>query len=235
MTHTNDGQQSSEFDTYADDYEKLIADPWRDRFAGDSIYFHERKLAVLLDCLGRRFRRDPAELSWLDLGCGRGDLLRLGHRKFRSASGCDISQESLKFCREFPVALQASVETLPFDDASFDVVTAACVFHHVALEDRAALTASAYRVLKPGGVFCIFEHNPYNPVTRIVVQRSPVDVNAILLYPRETVSLLRAAAFAVDPVHYFLFLPAAARKIVGAERSIRWLPLGGQYAAFGRR
>lgn len=235
MIDPNNPRRASEFDAFAENYSELLADPWRDRFAGDSIYFHERKLDVLRHWLNWRLKRRLADLSWLDLGCGRGDLLRLGAREFGYACGCDVSQESLKFCSEFPVRLQERVETLPFDAGSFDVVTAACVYHHVEPGEREALTKSAYRVLKPGGVFCIFEHNPFNPVTRVVVQRSPVDVNAILLYPRETVSLVKSVGFHVDHPYYFLFIPSILKAFAAAERSLRWLPLGGQYAVFGRR
>ena len=38
---------------------------------------------------------------------------------------------------------------VPFEDASFDVVTMVCVYHHVDLADRPALTADVSRVLKP--------------------------------------------------------------------------------------
>jgi hypothetical protein len=37
------------------------------------------------------------------------------------------------------------------------------------------------RVLRPGGVFSLIEHNPLNPVTRLIVSRTPVDGNAKLL------------------------------------------------------
>jgi SAM-dependent methyltransferase len=225
--------EPSEFDVYADDYAKLIADPLRDRFAADPIYFHERKLDVLCRFLRSRSFA-PAKLRWIDIGCGRGDLLRLGRGKFGSVCGCDVSKESLRYCREFPVALQDG-QSLPFDDAEFDVATAACVYHHVIPEQRLDLTRSALRVLKPGGIFCVFEHNPLNPVTLAVVRRSPVDVNAILLYARETVSLLRDAGFDVDATRYFLFVPAFAKALSGLEGVLSGIPFGGQYAVFGRR
>ncbi|HUK18455.1 MAG TPA: class I SAM-dependent methyltransferase [Bryobacteraceae bacterium] len=229
------GQPHPEFDGYADRYEELIADPLRDRFAKSAEYFHWRKLEVLRAYLAAS-GKPPGKLRWLDLGCGRGDLLRIGKAAFAMACGCDVSAESVKYCEGVTVRVQPSDESIPFADGSFDLVTAACVYHHVAAAQRAKLTESARAVLQPGGVFCVFEHNPRNPVTRAIVKRSPVDVNAVLLNADETKSLLRGAGFESIAVHYYLFAPESlGRRAAGFEKWLRHIPLGGQYAAFGTR
>lgn len=90
----------------------------------------------------------------LDLGCGNGKtvstLVDLGYR----VTGVDFSPEAVGMCREsFPGCRfeVADVTSLPFDDASFDYVTAVHVFEH--LEDREASEAARElaRVLRPGG------------------------------------------------------------------------------------
>ena len=58
---------------------------------------------------------------------------------------------------------------MPVPDASVDVVFAICVVHHVPPAHWGAFAAEMARVLRPGGVAAIFEHNPLNPVTRRVV------------------------------------------------------------------
>jgi len=77
-----------EFDRYADQYSALLADPLRDRFA-EKEFFHERKLLLI-----REFFRDfglvAKHSSWVDIGCGQGDLLKLGMSDFGSAAGCDV-------------------------------------------------------------------------------------------------------------------------------------------------
>jgi hypothetical protein len=91
-------------------------------------------------------------------------------------------------------------------------------------------------VLKPGGTFAIIEHNPYNPVTRGIVKRTPVDADAILLKPSETRSLMGRQGFAIRDLQYFLYLPEKLYRSLGALETIfLGLPLGGQYAAFGAR
>lgn len=226
--------QPVEFDAYANEYEELLRDPLRDRFAASSEYFHWRKFQVLLSYL-TSVKRPAGALRWLDLGCGRGDLLRIGKDAFTLACGCDISPESLKYCEGISVRVQQSDHHIPFDAGSFDLVTAACVYHHVDIGQRQKLTESARAVLRPGGIFCIFEHNPRNPVTRTIVRRSPVDVNAILLYPQESMTLLQQAGFRSISVQYYLFLPEfLGRRMPKAEGWLRRIPFGGQYAVFGK-
>ncbi len=225
--------QKAEFDGLADGYEQMLADPLRSRFANSTEFFHRRKLEVLrthLAATGKLAR----DLRWLDLGCGRGDLLRMGRAEFESAYGCDVSPASLKYCEGITVREQKRADSIPFDAQSFDLVTAACVYHHVALSERLKLTRSALDILRPGGLFIMFEHNPWNPVTRAIVRRSPIDVNAILLRPSESVELLRVAGFLRVSIRYFLFLPeAAGAKMTRVENWLCRVPLGGQYAVFG--
>jgi len=88
-------------------------------------------------------------------------------------------------------------------------------------------------VLRPGGWFAVIEHNPYNPVTRLIVSRTPVDAGAILLRPSETRRLLRDSGFRIDAQQYFLYCPERPyRQFGGLESVLRAIPLGGQYAVF---
>jgi hypothetical protein len=75
----------AEFDTYAAAYPDLLRDPIRDRFAGDSRFFHERKWELIRDFL-RQQRTDPSTLRWLDVGCGDGSLLKLAGGHFARAA-----------------------------------------------------------------------------------------------------------------------------------------------------
>jgi hypothetical protein len=81
---------------------------------------------------------------------------------------------------------------LPFDDVTVDLVTAVCVYHHVHGPARALLLREIKRVLTPRGLCCILEHNLRNPVTRAIVRRCPVDVDAELLPASEVSSLLNS-------------------------------------------
>src|SRR5579863_1494074 len=159
-----------EFDSYAQEYSELLADPLRDQFA-KAQFFHERKL-LLLRRLLRREGWETGGRKWVDIGCGQGDLLKLGMADFGSASGCDISPAMLSGCDGLEVRQQERDDALPYADGFTDLATAVCVYHHVDPSKRAGLTREAARILKPGGHLCIIEHNPFNPITRAIVKRS---------------------------------------------------------------
>jgi SAM-dependent methyltransferase len=92
------------------------------------------------------------------------------------------------------------------------------------------------RVLKPEGTLAIIEHNPYNPVTLLIVSRTPVDADAILLRPDEILRLYREAGLRPEELRYFLYLPEWLFQRFGRiEGLFSKLPLGGQYVVFGRK
>ncbi len=225
-----------EFDTFSDSYEDLLKDPMRDRFTGGSSeFFHTRKRDLIRAYFAKQ-RIDTTAMIYLDLGCGKGELAGSLRTDFAKVCGCDPSEGMLKATKGIETKVQQDPGVIPYPDASFDFVTAVCVYHHVPIEARAALTAEVHRVLKPGGTFAIIEHNPYNPVTRGIVKRTPVDADAILLKPSETRSLMGRQGFAIRDLQYFLYFPEKLYRSLGAlETVFRGLPLGGQYAAFGAR
>ena len=187
----NDQAMKPEFDSYAGAYEKLLQDPIRDRFAAGSEYFHRRKADLIQEFFERR-NLPASQMSWLDVGCGQGELLRLAGGKFASATGCDLSAKMITACGGVATFKQPSPTELPFADGSFDFVTAVCVYHHVKTPQRAGLTRSIYRVLRPGGMFCVIEHNPFNPITQLIVRRCPVDMDAELVTSGSAKRLIRS-------------------------------------------
>jgi SAM-dependent methyltransferase len=227
--------ETPEFDRYADNYSELVRDPVRDRFAPDSRFFCERKLQLIEDVL-RRLGLSAERMTWVDIGCGTGDLLKLGAAKFGHASGCDVSVKMLEQCGPLPVHHQREPDRLPFADGYADFVTAVCVYHHVKREERQQLTGEIRRILRPGGLVGIIEHNPINPATRLIVRRSPVDRDAVLLRAQEVEVLCRSSSMEVLGREYFLYLPASVCRRFGlVESALRRLPFGGQYAVFARR
>jgi|SRR5688572_3437158 len=228
-------QKSAEFDTYAADYAALIRDPIRDKFASSSRFFFERKIEVIRQFYDRQ-RIDTRRLTWLDVGCGQGDMLRLGQSHFGLALGCDVSEGMLKSCQDLQVRQQRTPEDIPFGDNQIDFVTAVCVYHHVPVERRPVLTAAILRVLRPRGVFCVIEHNPLNPATQLIVSRTPVDADAHLLRAKSTIGLMTAAGATMLDTRYFLLLPQRLYKYFGVlENRLTKVPIGGQYAAFASK
>jgi len=195
--------------------------------ASDSRFSFERKTEIIRGFF-QRAGMGTEKLDWLDIACGRGDLLSVGRQYFKSAAGCDPSNERLKFCKDLNVRQQLSMGSVPFDDDAFDFVTTVCVYHQVPPEVRPVIAREALRVLRPGGVFCIIEHNPLNPVTR----RS---AGAQLLKADETGRLVSDAGWKVVETQFFLLFPERLHRFTRKlEDTLRALPFGGQYAIFSR-
>jgi SAM-dependent methyltransferase len=123
-------------------------------------WWHRARRRMALSLL-RRYGL-TANCKWLDIGCGPGgnfdmlDALKPSH-----VAGIDLSPIALALARTFaPSAelLLADVnERLPFDDASFDVVTIFNVLYHQWVLSEAAVLAEAARVLRPGGLLLVTE------------------------------------------------------------------------------
>jgi len=225
----------AEFDNYAGQYSDLLHDPMREKFAPGSGFFFDRKWELLADYL-QRVGLQPETSQWLDVGCGTGDLLRRGAARFRHAAGCDVSTEMLAQCKGLNVVPQTDPGRLPFADGQFQLVTAVCVYHHVPLDGRAALTNEIVRVLSPGGAACIIEHNPFNPLTQMIVRRTPIDADAQLLTSGTATHLLENAGLKKLSTQFFLYLPEQLyRKAPVVERLLARMPAGGQYATFGHK
>jgi len=223
---------AEEFDQYSHDYEHLVTDSIRDSFGGGSEFYNARKMDLLLRFF-RRGGRQTSPMAWLDVGCGQGDLLGMGKPYFSRVAGCDPSAGMLSAVQGIEVKRQPSATELPYESASFDFVTAVCVYHHVIPEERVKLTNEVGRVLRSGGIFAMIEHNPYNPVTQLVVSRVPVDKDAQLLSSRSARRVESAAGLKPFRTEYFLYLPKPLYQRAGRlENLIDWFPLGGQYAAY---
>lgn len=100
--------------------------------------------------------------SVLDIGCGIGgiDVHLVRQHCAAQVTGIDIDPALIDRCKLLAQKHQVEAQTrficvepgpLPFDDASFDIVTSKDSIIHI--EDKHGLAADAYRVLKAGGWF----------------------------------------------------------------------------------
>ncbi|MBO7100675.1 MAG: bifunctional demethylmenaquinone methyltransferase/2-methoxy-6-polyprenyl-1,4-benzoquinol methylase UbiE [Bacteroidales bacterium] len=104
----------------------------------------------------------------LDVACGTGDMMVELMKQGCSVTGVDISEEMLDIARlkvKGERLMLADVESLPFEDNTFDAVTCAFgVRNFVHLEQG---LSEMLRVLKPGGTMVILElATPDSPIIR---------------------------------------------------------------------
>jgi ubiquinone/menaquinone biosynthesis C-methylase UbiE len=177
----------------------------------------------------------PPSGTYLDFGCGIGGSIShfrsfLPQAKLLCA---DVSAESLSLAKEAHADAAQFVwmpeGMLPLEDSSLDGAFACCVFHHIDHAQHVPALAELRRVLKPGGLLMVYEHNPYNPLTVRAVRNCPFDENAVLLTAAALQRTGQAAGFNLHKRDYRVFFPAALAKLRPLEGGLRWLPLGAQY------
>ncbi len=103
----------------------------------------------------------PAGARWLDVGCGTGVFteLILDSSSPSAVFGVDPAQAQIDHASRRPVGQRvdfqvADAQTLPFPDASFDIVASALVINFIA--DRPRALSEMRRVLRAGGLVAAF-------------------------------------------------------------------------------
>lgn len=222
----------AEFDRHDAEYRSAV-----DRavaFAGfpHDIYL-EAKARKLLELARKRLASE--RVAVLDVGCGPGLFARHLTGHVASLHGVDVSKAMVERAREAVSEAEFRVVEsgrLPYEDAGFDLTYAVCVLHHVAREERSPLLEEMRRVTRRGGLVVVFEHNPWNPLTRRVVRECEFDDDVELLSRGEVGALLRKSGLEVTDAEYLLFTPW--RRAWPLERALRQLPLGAQHLVAGR-
>jgi SAM-dependent methyltransferase len=224
----------SKFDHHENDYEALVARSIR--FAGRDHSFFVASKARHLVSLISTYLGDPADQQVLDVGCGAGTT----HPYLREVGalvGVDVAESLLQQGRrENPNVsyVAGNALELPFADGQFDAAFTITVLHHIAPLQWPRAVRELKRVARAGGLVVIFEHNPYNPLTRLAVNRCEFDDDAVLLTRRKTRSLMEGAGLEIVDQSYILLTPwrnAVASRLEGASRQ---LALGAQYYVAGR-
>lgn len=225
----------AEFDQFADRYEDVVnASLGFVPFKVD--YFTRVKAAYFLALLREHFGA-TATLDVLDIGCGTGNLHKLIAGELGSLAGVDLSASSLDRARLANPSVSYvhyDGSRLPYADASFDAAITVCVMHHVPPAQWAAFSAEMRRVVRPGGLAVVIEHNPRNVLTRRTVDRCELDADAVLLPMARTRSLLAEAGFADVAVRSILSIPSFDPVTRQIDLILGRLGLGAQYFAVAR-
>jgi SAM-dependent methyltransferase len=130
----------------------------------------------------RKFERVSAAVrehlpcrSFLDAGCGDGRYFSVlaDRAPTERIAGCDIAERILETARATaaqagvtPELVRANVESLPFEDGTFDLVLCTQVLEHVV--DAQGVLRELARVLEPGGTLLLSTDHSRNTVTRVL-------------------------------------------------------------------
>ncbi len=225
----------AEFDAYDRNYNEVVDKALS--FSGLSVDFFTRvKADYFLELLASS--ASPAKRpDVIDIGCGIANSHPLLAGQVARLVGVDVSSACIAAAAaRNPQNEYATFDglNLPYSAESFDAASAVCVFHHVPIADRVRLASNVRRVLRPGGVFAIFEHNPLNPVTQHVVSNCEFDKDAVLLRKNETERLLADAGFREISTRFILSIPARGRTWRRIDRLFARLPFGAQYYSVAR-
>lgn len=220
-----------DFDDYTENYNQLLKEG-TSFFSSSEEYFARYKVDLV-----RKQVHTPANRI-LEYGCGIGRNIPFLQQAFPGAviMGSDISGASLEIARRDNTGVEFFLEDEAVEPTNlFDVIFVAGVFHHIPVAQRADVAKTLLKRLAPGGQLFVFEHNPYNPITRRIVNNCPYDEDAVLLKPLELKRILSLAGLLVEDMEYCLFVPPSLSLLARLENILGWLPLGGQYWVRAKR
>ena len=168
---------------------------------GNTQLIYQRQIRFLVELARNLLNKAPADVRVLDWGCGKGHISYLLRHAGFQATACDVDAQAddSAFGQATPIIAEQAIDvvplpdkvTLPFANASFDVVLSIGVLEHV--EDDAASLRELRRVLKPGGL-CLVSFLPYTLSWTQRLAHARGDRYHSHLYSRAGVARLAAGA-----------------------------------------
>ena len=204
MPEENHGHDRDDLGAVLDEERELMnfyAPHYRTSLMFNSYYYREERrhfadwmLGILADA-----GRDPPALSYLDVGCGTGELLELlAERGCFELTGIDLAEEMLRERnhRRVPGArlVHGSVEHHDFGSERFDVIASILMVHHLC--DPGAFFRLVDRHLEVGGWFFVLEYNGAGWLHGRVVRRP---INWLVAPMRRLVKIKNRVALASEP------------------------------------
>ncbi|MDA0782594.1 MAG: class I SAM-dependent methyltransferase [Rickettsiales bacterium] len=231
-----DEKNNIEFNAYKNNYSEQISEAIS--FTGQSHdYFTKVKADNLLNVIKKEFDSSK-ELAVLDIGCGHGLMhpFLLSNERIK-LNGIDMADEVIEIAKKNNPLVNYDCYDgikLPYDSGSFDMAYAICVMHHVPPVQWVDFLKEMKRVVKKGGLVVIFEHNPLNPVTCHIVNKCPLDENAVLLSNRKMKSLFKECGYEQIRSNYILFVPINLNIFRLLDKILAPIPMGAQYFTCGK-
>lgn len=154
--HAADANQSHQYDHFYYDFER--------HFRGSEAEVTAKQNAYIPYLHQLKEAQDGAE-AILDVGCGRGEWLKLIAAQGLVAKGIDLNVRMVKECQNQGLDVDM-VDALSFlrnqTSASLRGITGFHIVEHIPFEELMAIFNEAFRVVKPGGIVIFETPNPEN-------------------------------------------------------------------------
>ncbi len=231
MTHA---PHQDTFDKYVEDYDNNLAQGLsltgenKSYFATGRVRWLARKLKTA----------DFIAHTIMDYGCGDGSTVPILFNTFHPDKiiGVDPSSRSIDLARQHYNETNMTFTTpCTPPHEHFDLIYTNGVLHHVAPNKRLSTVKYIYHSLHPGGMFALWENNPYNPATRIIMSRVKFDQGCIMLRPFSAKKMLSEAGFSVISISYLFIFPRLLNALRFCEPYFSAIPLGGQYLILAKK
>ncbi len=134
----------------------------------------------------------------LDVGAGTGRLALALHNIGAKVTALDVSFEMLKVLKDKNNKIETVVgeaQNLPFEDNSFDFVTAAFLVVH--LKNPLSFFDEAFRVLKDGGKLIITNINQKEP-PEVKTKQGKIKIESYYHRPEKIIEGLESLAFTIE-------------------------------------
>lgn len=208
-------------------------------------YFVKIKTKHFLKILKRYFD-DNSKLTCLSIGCGTGEAEEYFAGHFKKVVGIDCSKSMIERARSKNIpntqlkCMDAS--QMLFKDASFDIVVAFNMFHHIPSGIIFKnILKETQRVLKKNGLFFNYDMNPINPMTRRIIKTLSMDKEVTLeglsknkfpttFFASEFIHLAEQHDFKKIRKETLIFFPRQLRFLNFLEPLFNKTPFGGLYA-----
>ena len=213
-----------DFNEYSNSYNDIM-NKQHAKF-GDIEYYSQHKAKIAK----KTIKKDI--LNILEFGCGIGRNLPALQNEFPNSHfyGSDISEDSLKIAKKNNPKIEFidDIDLLNYIE-KFDFIFIAGVYHHIEPKLRDEVTKKVVSLLNKNGKLICFEHNPYNPLTRHMVNTCEFDQDAVLLTITEIKKIFKKQNLNIVKSGYTLFVPPKLKKLNFIEPLFSWFPLGGQH------
>jgi SAM-dependent methyltransferase len=217
------------FDRYAEQYDQFLNHALSVT-GEDKDFYAAARVRWMTKCL---HERGVSPSSALDFGCGIGATaaLLLSELECATVTGVDISPQAVEYARQTQSSPQIQFSLFQDFRPRGDLDCAYCngVFHHIPLAERQGALRLVRDALHPGGIFALWENNPWNPGTQYVMSRCAFDDDAVKISPASARRIVCEAGFRVLQTDFLFYFPKPLAALRLLERFLHKIPLGGQY------